>query len=231
MNKIRTRFAPSPTGYLHIGGVRTALFCWLYARKHQGEYILRVEDTDRERSTQAATDAILDGLEWLGLSSDRTPYFQSDHFDRYREVAEQLLNQGNAYYCYCSKEQLEFVRHEQQAIGEKPRYNRCCRNRSEPMNPDVTPVLRFKTPVNGEVLIDDLVHGPINVNNEELDDFIILRSDKTPTYNFTVVVDDVDMQISHVIRGDDHINNTPKQIHIFKRFGCRVTRVCASAYD
>ena len=215
MNKVRTRFAPSPTGYLHIGGVRTALFCWLYARKHQGEYILRVEDTDRERSTQAATDAILDGLDWLGLSSDREPYFQSQHFDRYREVAMQLLNSGHAYYCYCSKQQLEQVRNDQQARGEKPRYNRCCRDRTEPVNHEVTPVLRFKTPIGGEVLIDDLVHGPIRVNNEELDDFIILRSDKTPTYNFTVVVDDVDMEISHVIRGDDHINNTPKQIHIF----------------
>ena len=215
MKQVRTRFAPSPTGYLHIGGVRTALFCWLYARQQNGQYILRVEDTDRERSTQAATDAIIDGLKWLKLDADEGPFFQSQRFDRYREVAEQLVDKNQAYYCYCSKEELEAVRLEQQQNGEKPRYNRCCRNAGVPKHSDVEPVLRFKTPVDGDVVINDLVHGPIQVNNSELDDFIILRSDGTPTYNFTVVVDDIDMRISHVIRGDDHINNTPRQIHIF----------------
>ncbi len=219
MKQVRTRFAPSPTGYLHIGGVRTALFCWLYARKHKGQYILRIEDTDRERSTQAATDAIIDGLNWLGLDADEGPFFQSQRFDRYRQVAQQLLEAGHAYHCYCTKEELEAVREQQQKNGEKPRYNRCCRELTEPKHPNVKPVLRFKTAIDGEVIIKDLVHGDIKVNNQELDDFIILRSDNTPTYNFTVVVDDADMQISHVIRGDDHINNTPKQIHIFNALG------------
>ena len=215
MKQIRTRFAPSPTGYLHIGGVRTALFCWLFARQHNGQYILRVEDTDRERSTQAATDAIIDGLKWLNLDADEGPFFQSQRFDRYREVAEHLLKENHAYYCYCTRQELEAVRASQQKNAQKPRYNRCCRNADSPKHSDVEPVLRFKTPIDGEVIINDLVHGPIHVNNEELDDFIIQRSDGTPTYNFTVVVDDIDMKISHVIRGDDHINNTPKQIHIF----------------
>ena len=222
MKQVRTRFAPSPTGYLHIGGVRTALFCWLYARKHNGQYILRVEDTDRERSTQAATDAIIDGLAWLGLDADEGPFFQSQRFDRYSQVAEELLASGHAYHCYCTKDELEAVREAQQKDGEKPRYNHCCRDRSEPKHPDINPVLRFKTPLDGEVLINDQVHGVIAVNNQELDDFIILRSDGTPTYNFTVVVDDIDMQITHVIRGDDHINNTPKQIHIFNALGIKL---------
>ena len=219
MKNVRTRFAPSPTGYLHIGGVRTALFCWLYARKHKGRYILRIEDTDTERSTQAATDAIIDGLAWLGLNADEGPYFQSQRFDRYREVAQQLLEAGHAYHCYCTKEELEAVRDQQLKNGEKPRYNRYWRDRTTPTPPDVSPVLRFKTPLDGEVVINDLVHGEIRVRNQELDDFIILRSDATPTYNFTVVVDDADMQITHVIRGDDHINNTPKQFHIFNALG------------
>ena len=219
MKNVRTRFAPSPTGYLHIGGVRTALFCWLYARKHKGRYILRIEDTDTERSTQAATDAIIDGLAWLGLDADEGPYFQSQRFDRYREVAQQLLEAGHAYHCYCTKEELEAVREQQLKNGEKPRYNRYWRDRTTPTPPDVSPVLRFKTPLDGEVVINDLVHGEIRVRNQELDDFIILRSDATPTYNFTVVVDDADMQITHVIRGDDHINNTPKQFHIFNALG------------
>lgn len=222
MNPVRTRFAPSPTGYLHIGGVRTALFCWLFARQNGGQYILRIEDTDRERSTQAATDAIIDGLEWLNLSADEGPVFQSQRFDRYREVARELLAKDRAYYCYCSKDELEAVRLEQQQKGEKPRYNRCCRNLDTPKNAGIKPVLRFKTPVEGEVLFNDLVHGTIRVNNAELDDFIILRSDDTPTYNFTVVVDDTDMRISHVIRGDDHINNTPKQIHIYNALGSQL---------
>ena len=215
MKQIRTRFAPSPTGYLHIGGVRTALFCWLFARQNKGEYILRVEDTDRERSTQAATDAIIDGLKWLNLDADEGPFFQSQRFDRYQAVALQLLEENHAYYCYCTREELDAVRTQQQTKGEKPRYNRCCRNADSPKHSDIEPVMRFKTPMQGEVVIKDLVHGSIRVNNAELDDFIIQRSDGTPTYNFTVVVDDIDMQISHVIRGDDHINNTPKQIHIF----------------
>ncbi len=224
MKQVRTRFAPSPTGYLHIGGVRTALFCWLYARKYNGQYILRIEDTDRERSTQAATDAIIDGLAWLGLDADEGPFFQSQRFDRYREVAQQLLEAGHAYHCYCTKEELEAIREQQQKNGEKPRYNRCCRELTTPKHKNVKPVLRFKTPVDGEVIIDDLVHGRIKVSNQELDDFIILRSDNTPTYNFTVVVDDADMEITHVIRGDDHINNTPKQIHIFNALGVNIPK-------
>lgn len=222
MKQVRTRFAPSPTGYLHIGGVRTALFCWLFARQKNGQYILRVEDTDRERSTQEATDAIVNGMKWLKLNADEGPYFQSQRLDRYREVARQLLEKRQAYYCHCSRQELEAVRLEQQRRGEKPRYDRCCRDAQRPKHSDVEPVLRFKTPIKGGVVFNDLVHGTIRVSNAELDDLIILRSDGTPTYNFTVVVDDVDMQISHVIRGDDHINNTPKQIHIFNALGAEL---------
>ena len=210
---ITTRFAPSPTGYLHVGGARTALFSWLYARKHGGKFILRIEDTDLERSTQASIDAILEGMAWLGLDYDEGPFFQTHHFDRYKEIIQQLLAQGDAYYCYCSKEELEQLRTEQMANKEKPRYNGKCRS-SGKLEQDTEPVIRFKNPVDGVVVIHDLVKGDITVANKELDDLIIARADGTPTYNLTVVVDDMDMEVTHVIRGDDHVNNTPRQINI-----------------
>ena len=211
---VRTRFAPSPTGYLHIGGARTALFCWLYARHHGGQFILRIEDTDRERSTQAAVQAILDGMEWLDLKHDEGPFYQTHRFERYRQVAQQLLAGGHAYHCYCSKEELEQMRAEQSARKQKPRYDGRCRNRRVPRT-GVQPVVRFKNPLIGQTVVNDLVRGRVVYDNSELDDLIIARSDGTPTYNFTVVVDDMDMQITHVIRGDDHLNNTPRQINIF----------------
>ena len=216
--KVRTRFAPSPTGYLHIGSVRTALYAWLYARHHGGEYILRIEDTDRERSTQAAVDAILDGLAWLGIDSDEPPVYQTHRFPRYAEVIERMLAEGTAYRCYCTKEEIEAMRAEAQARGEKPRYDGRCRAGNR-YRPDVPPVVRFKNPLDGEVVVDDLVKGRIVFANAELDDLVIARSDGTPTYNFTVVVDDADMRITHVIRGDDHVNNTPRQINIFRALG------------
>jgi glutamyl-tRNA synthetase len=215
---IVTRFAPSPTGMLHIGGVRTALFSWLYARRHAGRFILRVEDTDRERSTDEAVQVILDGMQWLGLSHDEGPYYQSRRFDRYAEVLTQLLAQGKAYHCYCSKEELEEMRNGQLARKEKPRYDGRCRHRLAPV-PGVQPVVRFKNPLDGEVVVEDLVHGPVVFQNAELDDLIIARSDGTPTYNFCVVVDDSDMNITHVIRGDDHLNNTPRQINMLRAIG------------
>ena len=215
---IVTRFAPSPTGLLHIGGVRTALFSWLYARRHGGRFILRVEDTDRERSTAEAVQVILDGMQWLGLSHDEGPYYQSRRFDRYAQVLQQLLTEGNAYHCYCSKEELEEMRNAQLARKEKPRYDGRCRQRTAPV-PGVQPVIRFKNPLDGEVIVEDLVHGPVVFQNAELDDLIIARSDGTPTYNFCVVVDDSDMNITHVIRGDDHLNNTPRQINMLRAIG------------
>ncbi len=215
---IRTRFAPSPTGFLHIGSVRTALYAWLYARHHGGVYILRIEDTDRERSTQAAVDAILDGLAWLGIDSDEPPVYQTQRFDRYAQVVERMLAEGTAYHCYCTREELDMRRAEAQARGEKPRYDGRCRA-GDRARPDVSPVVRFKNPLDGEVIVDDLVKGRIVFANAELDDLVIARSDGTPTYNFTVVVDDADMQITHVIRGDDHLNNTPRQINIFRALG------------
>ncbi|KAF3981982.1 MAG: glutamate--tRNA ligase [Methylococcales symbiont of Hymedesmia sp. n. MRB-2018] len=211
---IKTRFAPSPTGYLHVGGARTALFSWLYARKKEGQFILRIEDTDLERSTQASVDAIFDGMNWLGLSYDEEPFFQTQRFDRYKEIIQQLLDQGDAYYCTCSREDLEQLREQQKANKEKPRYNGKCRLAE--ITADTEAVIRFKNPENGEVIIKDLVKGDIVVANKELDDLIIARSDGTPTYNLTVVVDDMDMGVTHVIRGDDHINNTPRQINILK---------------
>ena len=213
---IRTRFAPSPTGYLHVGGARTALFSWLYARKHGGKFILRIEDTDLERSTQASVDAILEGMTWLGLEYDEGPFYQTHRFDRYKEVIQQLLDQGDAYYCYCSREELDALREQQMANKEKPRYNGKCRHG---VVQDGERVVRFKNPEQGEVVIDDLVKGRIVVANQELDDLIIARSDGTPTYNLTVVVDDMDMGVTHVIRGDDHVNNTPRQINILKALG------------
>ncbi len=213
---IRTRFAPSPTGYLHIGGARTALFCWAYARKLGGTFILRVEDTDLERSTQQSVQAILDAMEWLGLNCDEGPFYQMQRLNRYKEVAQQLLDAGRAYRCYCSKEELEAMREAQRARGEKPRYDGRWRDSKEAPPAGVAPVLRFKTPLTGDVTWDDQVKGPITVSNGELDDLVILRGDGVPTYNFGVVVDDIDMKITHVIRGDDHVNNTPRQINIYK---------------
>ncbi|HEY2783091.1 MAG TPA: glutamate--tRNA ligase [Steroidobacteraceae bacterium] len=215
---VRTRFAPSPTGFLHIGGLRTALFCWLYARRHAGTFVLRIEDTDLERSTSAAIQQILDGLEWAELIHDEGPFYQTKRFDRYREVIEEMLATGNAYRCYCSKEELERMRADQSARGEKPRYDGRWRERTDAV-PGVAPVVRFKNPLTGEVVVDDVVHGPVVFQNSELDDLIIARSDGTPTYNFCVVVDDMDMQITHVIRGDDHLNNTPRQLNMLLALG------------
>jgi glutamyl-tRNA synthetase len=212
---IKTRFAPSPTGYLHVGGARTALFSWLYARQNQGQFVLRIEDTDRERSTDASVDAILEGMAWLGLNYDEGPYYQTQRFDRYKEVIQQLLDQGDAYYCYCSKDALEVLRAEQMSRKEKPRYDGRCRH-GDNVRSDVTPVIRFKNPTEGAVVISDCVKGNITINNSELDDLIIARGDGSPTYNLTVVIDDWDMGINYVIRGDDHINNTPRQINILK---------------
>jgi glutamyl-tRNA synthetase len=212
-----TRFAPSPTGFLHIGGARTALYCWLYARKMNGKFILRIEDTDTERSTQESVQAILDGMEWLALGYDEGPYYQTKRFDRYREVLAQLLKEGLAYRCYCSKERLETLRNEQMARKEKPRYDGLCRHQGVPQ--EGSSVVRFKNPQEGVVEFHDLIRGNLSFSNTELDDLIIARSDGTPTYNFTVVVDDWDMKITHVIRGDDHINNTPRQINILRALG------------
>lgn len=223
---IRTRFAPSPTGYLHIGGVRTALFSWAYARKHGGTFILRVEDTDVERSTPEAVQAILDGMAWLNLDYDEGPFYQMQRMERYKAVIRQMLDEGTAYYCYTSPEELEAMREVQRARGEKPRYDG--RWRPEPGKAlheppaGVSPVVRFKNPAQGMVGWKDLVKGYIGFNNGELDDLIIARADGTPTYNFCVVVDDWDMGITHVIRGDDHVNNTPRQINILKALGATV---------
>lgn len=218
---IRTRFAPSPTGYLHIGGARTALFSWLYARKHGGTFVLRIEDTDLERSTAESVNAILEGMTWLGLEYDEGPFYQTHRFDRYKTLIQQLVDEGKAYHCYCSKEELDLMREEQMARKEKPRYDGRCRHRAEP-RAGVTPVVRFRNPDEGEVVINDLVKGRIVVQNRELDDLIIARSDGSPTYNFTVVVDDLDMCITHVVRGDDHVNNTPRQINILKALGAEL---------
>ncbi len=219
---IRTRFAPSPTGYLHIGGARTALFSWAFARRHGGQFILRIEDTDLERSTEASTQAILDGMAWLGLDYDEGPFYQMKRLDRYREVVEQLLSAGHAYYCYASKEELEALREGQRARGEKPRYDGRWRDSKATPPAGVKPVIRFKTPHDGEITFNDLVKGPITVANGELDDLVLMRADGVPTYNFGVVVDDLDMNITHVIRGDDHVNNTPRQINIMKALGATI---------
>jgi glutamyl-tRNA synthetase len=203
---------------LHVGGVRTALFSWLYARRTGGKFILRVEDTDRERSTEEAVRVILEGMEWLGLNTDEGPYFQTRRFDRYHEVLGGMLQAGTAYRCYCTKEELEALRERQIARKEKPRYTGICRERTEP-RPGVEPVVRFRNSVDGVVVVEDLVHGPVTFQNAELDDLIIARSDGSPTYNFSVVVDDMDMGITHVIRGDDHLNNTPRQINMLRALG------------
>jgi glutamyl-tRNA synthetase len=215
---IRTRFAPSPTGLLHIGGVRTALFSWLYARRHDGTFILRIEDTDRERSTDEATRVILDGMEWLGLTADEGPFYQTKRMDRYREVLAQFLEAGHAYRCYCTKEEIEVIRNQQLAAKQKPRYNGTCRSRTQP-RAGIEPVIRFKNPLEGVVIVEDIIHGRVAFDNAELDDLIIARSDGSPTYNFCVVVDDMDMNVTHVIRGDDHLNNTPRQINMLRALG------------
>lgn len=215
----RTRFAPSPTGYLHVGGARTALFSWLYARKHGGRFVLRIEDTDLERSTAESVNAILEGMTWLGLEYDEGPFRQTERMERYQEVIHQLLDEGKAYYCYCSKERLEKLREGQMANKEKPRYDGCCRDFSVPPAEASSPVVRFRNPQHGQVVVRDLVRGRVVFNNSELDDLIIARSDGSPTYNLTVVVDDLDMEMSHVIRGDDHLNNTPRQLNILDALG------------
>jgi glutamyl-tRNA synthetase len=213
-----TRFAPSPTGLLHVGGARTALFCWLYARRMGGKFILRVEDTDRERSTEEAVRVILEGMAWLGLDADEGPYYQTERFDRYRGIIGEMLKAGSAYHCYCSKEELDALREQQIARKEKPRYTGICRERTTP-RPGVAPVVRFRNPQSGATVVEDLVHGPVTFQNAELDDLIIARSDGTPTYNFCVVVDDMDMGVTHVIRGDDHLNNTPRQMNMLRALG------------
>jgi glutamyl-tRNA synthetase len=213
-----TRFAPSPTGLLHVGGARTALFCWLYARRMGGKFILRVEDTDRERSTEEAVRVILEGMAWLGLDADEGPYYQTERFDRYRAVIAEMLKAGSAYHCYCTKEELDALRAQQLARKEKPRYTGICRERTTPL-PGVQPVVRFRNPQAGTTVVEDLVHGPVTFQNVELDDLIIARSDGTPTYNFCVVVDDMDMGVTHVIRGDDHLNNTPRQMNMLRALG------------
>jgi glutamyl-tRNA synthetase len=211
---VRTRFAPSPTGFLHVGGARTALYSWLFARQMKGQFILRIEDTDLERSTPEAVDAILQAMQWLELDWDEGPFYQTQHFERYRAVADQLLKSGHAYKCYCTKEHLEELRETQLANKEKPRYDGRCRDLS--IVQDTPFVVRFRNPDTGAVVIEDCVRGEVVFQNSELDDLIMVRSDRTPTYNFTVVVDDWDMKITHVIRGDDHLNNTPRQINLLK---------------
>ena len=221
MSEVRTRFAPSPTGYLHIGGARTALFNWLYARKTGGKFILRVEDTDQARSTDESTRAILDSMKWLGLDCDEGPFFQSERLDIYNEKIDQLLSEGKAYKCYCTAEELEEKRAELIRLNKKPRYDRKCYN-TPPENTDRPYVVRFLSTDEGETLVNDLVKGRVIFFNDELDDLIIKRTDGYPTYNFVVVVDDAEMGITHVIRGDDHLNNTPRQIQLYKALGYNI---------
>ena len=215
---IRTRFAPSPTGFLHVGGARTALFNWLIARRYGGSFILRVEDTDTERSTKESTDQILDSMAWLGLDVDEGPFFQMDRLEKYQAVAKDMIESGKAYNCYCSREELAAMREQQRSQGLKPRYDGTCRNRVKP-SLGVNPVIRFKTPACGEVCVNDRIRGKVFFENSELDDLVILRSDGIPTYNFSVVIDDSDMGITHVVRGDDHLNNTPRQLNIMEALG------------
>ena len=216
-----TRFAPSPTGLLHIGGVRTALFSWLYAQRHGGQFILRIEDTDRERSTDEAVQVILDGMRWLGLTEDQGPFYQTQRYPRYHEVIAQMLANGQAYRCYSSKAELDALRETQLANKQKPRYDGRWRDSTATPPEGVTPVIRFRNPQVGEVVVDDQVHGRTVFQNAELDDLIIQRSDGNPTYNFCVVVDDMDMGVTHVIRGDDHLNNTPRQINMLLALGAK----------
>lgn len=229
-SNVKTRFAPSPTGYLHLGGARTALFSWAFARHHQGQFVLRIEDTDLERSTPEAVEAILQGMEWLGLDHDEGPYYQTQRFDRYKAYIQQLLDEGKAYYCYSSPEEVEAMRETARAKGLKPKYDGTWR--PEPgktlgeIPADRQPVVRFKNPLDGSVMWNDMVKGPISIANSELDDLIIARPDGTPTYNFCVVVDDWEMGITHVIRGDDHVNNTPRQINILEALGAAIPVYC-----
>ena len=221
--RVRTRIAPSPTGFLHLGTARTALFSWAFARHHGGEFVLRIEDTDVARSTQDSVEQILESMRWLGLDHDEGPIYQMQRLDRYREVTERMLAEGNAYRCYCTPQELEATREAQRARGEKPLYDRRWRPEPgktlPPVPDDVAPVIRFRNPVDGAVTWDDLVKGPITISNHEIDDFILVRTDGVPTYNFAVVVDDWDMKISHVFRGDEHVNNTPWQINLFHALG------------
>ncbi len=219
---IKTRFAPSPTGVLHVGGARTALFCWLFSRKTQGSFVLRIEDTDLERSTPESVKAILDAMHWLGLDYDEGPYYQTQRFDRYKSVIRQLVEQGDAYYCECSRERLDALRERQMAEKQKPRYDGCCRELGLRPREGVPMVVRFRNPQQGVVSFRDHVKGEVSVANAELDDLIIERSDGSPTYNLSVVVDDMDMGITHVLRGDDHVNNTPRQINILRALGAAV---------
>lgn len=219
--KVRTRFAPSPTGYLHVGGARTALYSWLYAQHCQGEFVLRIEDTDLERSTQQAVDAILESMQWLKMNHNHDVYYQTKRFDRYNQVIDQMLEQGLAYRCYCTKERLENLRQQQEENKEKPRYDRHCLHDHQ-HDPSQPHVVRFKNPTEGSVVFDDAIRGKIEISNSELDDLIIRRTDGSPTYNFCVVIDDWDMAITHVIRGEDHINNTPRQINILKALNAPV---------
>lgn len=216
---IVTRFPPSPTGDLHIGSARTALYNWLFARRHGGRFVLRLEDTDRARSTQEAVEVILEGMAWLGLDYDEGPYYQTQRFDRYAEVVEALKQAGRAYPCYCSRERLDALRERQMAAKEKPKYDGHCRDNPDAAVDGVDPVIRFRTPPDGEVVIEDVVRGRVVISNAELDDLVIARSDGSPTYHLTVVVDDIDMGVTHVVRGDDHLNNTPRQIHILEALG------------
>ena len=221
-----TRFAPSPTGYLHLGGARTALFSWLLARQNGGKFVLRIEDTDRDRSTQESVDVILQAMGWLGLDWDEGPFYQTQRMERYRQVVRQLLDEGHAYYCYCSREELDRMREAAKARGEKPKYNGKYRDFAGEPPEGVKPVVRFKNPLQGSVSFEDQVKGRVVIHNSELDDLIIARPDGTPTYNFTVVVDDLDMGITHVVRGDDHLNNTPRQINILRALGSRPPIYC-----
>ncbi len=219
---VRTRFAPSPTGYLHVGGARTALFSWLYARKHGGKFVLRIEDTDLERSTQESVNAILEGMTWLGLDYEEGPFYQTQRFDRYNGIIAELMDKGLAYRCNCSRERLDELRETQKKNKQKPRYDGHCRHAD--VSADEDHVIRFKNPQDGSVVIDDIVRGRVVVANAELDDLIIRRTDGSPTYNLTVVVDDADMNITHVIRGDDHLNNTPRQINMLNALGLSVPK-------
>ncbi|MGP1947236.1 MAG: glutamate--tRNA ligase [Arsenophonus sp. NC-PG7-MAG3] len=222
MNKIKTRFAPSPTGYLHVGSVRTAFYSWLYSRHNNGVFVLRIEDTDLERSIQEGIDAIMDGMNWLNLNWDEGPYYQTKRFNRYHAVIDKMLSEGTAYRCYCSKARLDNLREEQMARGKKPRYDGCCRLHIHNHILNEPHVVRFRNPQKGSVIFEDKIRGPIEFSNLELDDLIIRRTDYSPTYNFCVVIDDWDMKITHVIRGEDHINNTPRQINILTALGAPI---------
>jgi len=222
IKEVRTRFAPSPTGYLHIGGARTALFSWLYARHLQGKFVLRIEDTDQLRSTEESTRAILDAMTWLGLNWDEGPFFQAERVDIHRAMIQKLVDEGKAYHCVCTPEELDEKRKRALAEGRKPKYDGTCREKN--LSPSPGAVVRFRCPQTGTTIVDDLIKGKISFNNEELDDLIIQRGDGYPTYNFAVVVDDAQMEITHVIRGDDHVNNTPRQILLYDALGYDIPR-------